>query len=236
MDSPRHLLALATSGPHTSVAWVEDGTLRAVRTHHHPFQHSRWLPSLVLRLLEDGGLSPDAVDVLAIAGGPGFFTALRMGLVFAKAWHLIYRTPVVLVPVHEAMVVELPLPAGERVTVLLDAQKREVYRAVLRKTTQLPEVLHPLTRIPVAQVEVDTPLVVGSGVDRYFPEHPARCHPTPVHPTAVGLGLWAYHALRAGKVEARDPALLSLRYGRLPDAVVHRMGGGSGPGGVAQNA
>lgn len=217
------LLALATAGPSTSIALLNQGEVVAYRVYHCPFEHSKWLPSVALDLLHDLDYPPEDIHTLAVAGGPGFFTALRMGLVFAKAWHLVYHTPVVLVPTHEALVVELPLPLGSEITVLLDAQKQEVYHAVLRKTPYLPDVLLPLSRKGVGEVTISTSLAVGSGMVRYFADHPSRLIPTPLQPTAVGIGLWATYALAQGKIEAQDPSLLSLRYGRLPDAVVHRM-------------
>lgn len=223
MSLPAVLLALETSGPETSAALFVDGQARAFCRSFHPFAHSNLLPTFVLDLLQEEGVDPGAVDGIALSGGPGYFTALRIGFVFAKAQHLVHGTRVVLVPTPEALMMDLPLPEGAVVTVLLDAQKREVYRSVLRKTRELPEMVEELSIVPVEGLEISTPLAAGSGVARYFPDHPARLVPTPLQPTALGVGLWALRALEAGVARLEDPTHLTLRYGRLPDAVVHRL-------------
>ncbi len=223
MGLPQFLLALETSGPETSVALFVEGEPRVFRRSFRRFTHSSLLPGWVLEVLAGESRSSADLDGVALSGGPGYFTALRMGLVFAKALHLLHGTPVMLVPTPEALVMELPLPEGAEVTVLLDAQKREVHRAVLRKTRGLPEVLENLSRVSVEGLAITTPYAAGSGVVRYFPEHPARMLPTPLQPSALGVGLWALAALKEGVCRLEDPTHLTLRYGRLPDAVVHRM-------------
>lgn len=223
MGLPKVLLALDTSGPETSVALFVDGEPRAFRRSMRRFAHSNLLPTFVLDLLQAEEIPPESVGGMVLSGGPGYFTALRTGFVFAKAFHLVHGVPVALVPTLEALVMDLSLPVGSEVTVLLDAQKGEVYRAVLRKTAGLPEVLIGLDRVPAKEVQIRTPFAVGSGVVRYFRDHPARVVPTPLQSTALGTGLWALEALRSGVVRLEDPSLLTLRYGRLPDAVVHRL-------------
>jgi len=227
MGLPKRFLALETSGPETSAALFVGGEPRVFRKSFPPFAHSSLLPGWVLNLLDEEGISPADLDGVALSGGPGYFTALRMGLVFAKALHLLHGTRVVLVSTPEALVMELPLPEGAEITVLLDAQKGEVHRAVLRKARPLPERLENLALVAVEGLEITTPYVAGSGLARYFPEHPARVHPTPLQPSAMGVGLWALSALQEGLVRLEDPTHLTLRYGRLPDAVVHRQKGRS---------
>ncbi|HVP64219.1 MAG TPA: tRNA (adenosine(37)-N6)-threonylcarbamoyltransferase complex dimerization subunit type 1 TsaB [candidate division Zixibacteria bacterium] len=76
--------------------------------------------------LERQKLAKDAIDLYAVASGPGSFTGLRVGIATVKALADVFAKPVVEVSVLEAMAYCSTKRAG-RVVAVLDAQRAEVY-------------------------------------------------------------------------------------------------------------
>lgn len=69
------------------------------------------------------------IDLFAVASGPGLFTGLRVGLAAVKGWGEIYKRPIAMVSVLEAIAAQ----AGnehETVAAFLDARRGQVYGAV----------------------------------------------------------------------------------------------------------
>ena len=78
------ILALDSSGLVASVAIVEDERLLAEYTVNYKKTHSQTLlPMLdeVVRMIE---FDLSTIDAIAVAGGPGSFTGLRIGAATAK--------------------------------------------------------------------------------------------------------------------------------------------------------
>ncbi len=102
------VLGIETSCDESAVA-VWDGGVRACRTHsqiamHAVFggvvpelasrEHLRALPGLVDATLTDAGLSPAAIDLVAVTRGPGLLGALLVGVAYAKALALAINRPI----------------------------------------------------------------------------------------------------------------------------------------------
>ena len=74
------VLALDTTTRAGSVAVVEDDRIVLQRGGDPARTHVERLPAEILSLLQDAGLALPAVDVFAVAAGPGSFTGLRVGI------------------------------------------------------------------------------------------------------------------------------------------------------------
>lgn len=96
-------LGIETSCDDTSLALVRDGRLIGQASSsqvelHALFggvvpemasrEHARLIGPLCDKLFNDAGLGPEAVDVVAVARGPGLLGSLLVGLAFAKAFAL----------------------------------------------------------------------------------------------------------------------------------------------------
>ncbi len=120
------LLGLDSSGLVASVAVVEDDNLLGEYTVNYKKTHSQTLlPMLdeVARMIE---LDLESIDAIAIAGGPGSFTGLRIGSATAKGLGLALHKPIVNVPTVEGLAYNL---AGcpELVCPLMDARRNQTY-------------------------------------------------------------------------------------------------------------
>lgn len=125
------LLGLDSSGLVASVAVVEDENLLGEYTVNYKKTHSQTLlPMLdeVARMVE---LDLSTLDAIAIAGGPGSFTGLRIGSATAKGLGLALNVPIVNVPTVDALAYNL---AGHRdlVCPLMDARRNQTYTGLYR--------------------------------------------------------------------------------------------------------
>ncbi|MCF6192343.1 MAG: tRNA (adenosine(37)-N6)-threonylcarbamoyltransferase complex dimerization subunit type 1 TsaB, partial [Candidatus Hydrothermae bacterium] len=220
------MLAVEASGPHTEVAvYDERGQLLHEMAHRVAFQHSRVLPWMLESVLRAVDARWQDVAWVAWDQGPGYFTALRVSLAVLKALGVAHGTLVIPVDAERAFVAGMPLADGQRVAVGLDAQKQELHVAIL-EAGDPPRVRFPMQRLPREEVEhlleqqpVD--VLVGSGMMRYFPDHPALWPEPLLQPSARGVGRLAFRLLMEGEVRQVHPQDLEPRYGRLPDALVY---------------
>ena len=73
------ILALESSATACSVALCEDEALIAQSFQNNGLTHSRTLMPMAVSLLDNCGTALDAVELIAVAAGPGSFTGLRIG-------------------------------------------------------------------------------------------------------------------------------------------------------------
>lgn len=78
------ILALESSGLVASVAVMEDGQTVAEYTVNYKKTHSQTLLPMLDEVAKMTELELDSVDAIAISGGPGSFTGLRIGSATAK--------------------------------------------------------------------------------------------------------------------------------------------------------
>lgn len=95
--------------------------------------HSERLMTAVDYALGQSDLSISDMDVFAVAGGPGSFTGLRIGLSTAKGLAFATGKPLVAVPTLEAFAWNFPCSLHP-VCLMLDARREEVYAAVFSWT------------------------------------------------------------------------------------------------------
>ncbi|MDR7184947.1 tRNA threonylcarbamoyl adenosine modification protein YeaZ [Microbacterium trichothecenolyticum] len=129
----------------SAVAVVEpDGVIRSQVESADPRGHAEVIGTLIERALAEASISPSDVTHVAAGMGPGPFTGLRVGIAAARTFALGRGVPVVPVPSHDAVALELLLhdaltggyeDAGdETFAVVTDARRREfaytLYRGI----------------------------------------------------------------------------------------------------------
>ena len=129
------LLALETTPRDGSVALLRDDVVVATRPGDPALSHAERLPADFAAVLAVAGLAPGAIDLFAVATGPGGFTGLRIGLAAVQGLALSLDRPV-------AGVASLPAlawaaldedPALTHTGVWLDASRGEVFAAAYRR-------------------------------------------------------------------------------------------------------
>ena len=230
-----HVLALDTTTRAGSIALVTDDRVVAERSGDPARTHAERLPVDILSLLHDAGVALAAVDVFAIASGPGSFTGLRIGIATLQGLALVNGRRIVPVSALEAIaqIGGRLLPAGAVVAVWIDAHRREVFSALYRvaegpafgpdrlNEMDAPAVGSPASTLSRWLASAKAPSVfTGDGAVLYADLLAGRGTLIPPSALAGAIGRMAVHRARAG--ETLDPADVQPLYIRRPDAELAR--------------
>ncbi len=123
------ILAIDSSGMPASVAVLEDGLLRAEYTVHYQRTHSQTLLPMMDEVRNMLGLELESVDAVAVAGGPGSFTGLRIGCATAKGIGLAIGRPLINVPTLEGMACNF-YGTDCIVAAMMDARRNQVFAGI----------------------------------------------------------------------------------------------------------
>jgi len=156
------ILAIDTSSLVASAAILEDDQLLGEMIINHPKTHSQKLMPIIQALLESLGLKVTDMDMIAVAGGPGSFTGVRIGLSAAKAMAQPFDIPVVMISSLEGLAYNLPGYDGV-ICPILDARRGEVYTAAYRWQSE--------TLVTVLE---DQPLPLVELLEKFKAGHAAR--------------------------------------------------------------
>jgi tRNA threonylcarbamoyladenosine biosynthesis protein TsaB len=226
------VLALDTTTRAGSVAVVEDDRIVVQRGGDPARTHVERLPMEILSVLQDVGLALPAVDVFAVAAGPGSFTGLRVGIATIQGLAFVQHRRVVAVSALAALAHagSAELPVGAQVGAWMDAHRREVFSALYRVAdapvcarARLVEVDPAAVGDPAVTIErwsagppID--LFIGDGAVLYREMIGGRAAASPL--LAGTIGLMAVERARAG--ETLDPAGVHPIYVRRPDVEIER--------------
>ncbi|MEO2014563.1 MAG: tRNA (adenosine(37)-N6)-threonylcarbamoyltransferase complex dimerization subunit type 1 TsaB [Fuerstiella sp.] len=121
------ILAVDTSGFEGSIAVLNDGRILAERALvAEDGRHAQTLVLQVDRVLRSLQLAPQDIDAVAVSIGPGSFTGLRVGVVFAKTFAWANAANLVAVDTLRA-VAQQTTDGVTDVAVISDAQRSEVF-------------------------------------------------------------------------------------------------------------
>lgn len=125
------ILGIDSSGLVASVAILEDDVIIGEYTTNFKKTHSQTLLPMLDELKHMIDLDMETIDAIAVAGGPGSFTGLRIGSATAKGLGLALDVPVISVPTVEALAYNLWGAAAD-VCPLMDARRNQTYTGVYR--------------------------------------------------------------------------------------------------------
>ena len=132
------ILAVDTSGMCGTIALRRDGELLAERElEQSRRRHAQTLISEVKELLDAHGLVSADVDIAAVSHGPGSFTGLRVGIVFAKTFAYVTGSRIVAVDTLQAIaesVTSEASPEINRLHVVSDAQREQLFVSDFSRT------------------------------------------------------------------------------------------------------
>ncbi len=123
------ILAFETSAKAASVALLERGRLLGESFQNTGLTHSQTLMSMAENLLATCGKTPQQVDAVAVAAGPGSFTGVRIGVAAAKGFAWGREIPCYGVSTLEAMAESLGVWQGY-VVPTMDARRSQTYTAL----------------------------------------------------------------------------------------------------------
>ena len=226
------LLAFETSAKAASVALFEGNNLLGEQYQNTGLTHSQTLLVMAENLLSQCGKKPSQVEAVAVAGGPGSFTGVRIGVAAAKGFAWGGELPIYGVSTLEAMALGLGIWEGF-VCPVMDARRSQVYNALFYANQGKLERLCEDRAISLEDLKKEVKnlskpvFLVGDGSNLCYntllksvpnlvmpPEHRQ-------HQRAVGVGLAALQRMAAG--DSGDGVGLSPNYLRLSQAERERM-------------
>ena len=125
------ILALDSSGLVATVAIVEDEQTLAEYTVNYKKTHSQTLLPMLDEVVKMIELELDTIDAIAVAGGPGSFTGLRIGSATAKGLGLALGKPLIHVPTLDGLAYNLYGTKG-LICPIMDARRNQVYTGIYR--------------------------------------------------------------------------------------------------------
>jgi tRNA threonylcarbamoyladenosine biosynthesis protein TsaB len=123
------LLLIETSAAVCSVALSRDGYVLSYREEQEPNRHAELLSVFCDEVLREADVSVQQLDAIAVSGGPGSYTGLRIGTSTAKGYCFALGIPLIAVPTLEAMAAGMISSAKEAAVLcpMIDARRMEVY-------------------------------------------------------------------------------------------------------------
>lgn len=123
------VLAIDSSGLTASVAVVEDTYTIAEYTVDYKKTHSQTLLPMIDEVAKMTDLDLTAIDAIAVSGGPGSFTGLRIGSATAKGLGLALNKPLIHVPTVDGLAYQV-FGCGDIICPIMDARRKQVYTGI----------------------------------------------------------------------------------------------------------
>ena len=125
------ILALDSSGLVATVAILEDEQTLAEYTVNYKKTHSQTLLPMLDEIVKMIEFDLSTVDAIAVAGGPGSFTGLRIGAATAKGLGLALNKPLIHIPTVDGLAYNLYGNTG-LICPIMDARRNQVYTGLYR--------------------------------------------------------------------------------------------------------
>lgn len=123
------ILAIDSSGLVASVAIVEEDTMVAEYTINHKKTHSQTLLPMIDEIVKMTDTKLEEMDAIAIAGGPGSFTGLRIGSATAKGLGQALNKPLISIPTVDGLAYNL-FGTDKVICPIMDAKRNQVYTGI----------------------------------------------------------------------------------------------------------
>src|SRR5688572_6466918 len=129
------ILALETSSNVCSVALYKEQELLGISEIRIEKSHATYITVMVDQLLQNCQVAKEELSAIAVSGGPGSYTGLRVGSATAKGLCFALDIPLIEVPTMQSMAYEvisnLPNPEKFWYCPMIDARRMEVYTCLL---------------------------------------------------------------------------------------------------------
>ena len=123
------VLAIDSSGMTATVAIVEETQTVAEYTINYKKTHSQTLLPMIDEVVKMTELDLGTINAIAVAGGPGSFTGLRIGSATAKGLGLALNKPLIHVPTVDGLAYNV-FGCEDIICPIMDARRNQVYTGI----------------------------------------------------------------------------------------------------------
>lgn len=207
------ILAIDSSGLVATVAILENDQTIAEYTVNYKKTHSQTLLPMLDEIVRMTELDLSAIDAIAVSGGPGSFTGLRIGAATAKGLGLVLNKPLIHVPTVDGLAYNLYGNSG-MICPIMDARRNQVYTGIYRFIKDEFQVVEEQMAISVEELigklngYGEKVTFLGDGVSVYGEDLKngltVECTFAPAHMNrqrAAAVGALGMKYFEAGKVE-----------------------------------
>jgi len=138
------ILNIDTAVDVASICLAKDGMVLSIAKNESQKDHASWLHIAIKEIFEKNNLELRSVDAIAVTGGPGSYTGLRIGMATAKGICFALNKPLIslntLLVMANAAKDVLKDSFRERADLLcpmIDARRMEVFTAIYTKELQI---------------------------------------------------------------------------------------------------
>ncbi|HUR11373.1 MAG TPA: tRNA (adenosine(37)-N6)-threonylcarbamoyltransferase complex dimerization subunit type 1 TsaB [Flavitalea sp.] len=139
------ILNIDTALPEASICIARGGRSIGMAENNEQQDHAAWIHLAIASLLQETGCALQELDAIAVTGGPGSYTGLRVGLSTAKGFCFTLQKPLIVENTLKVMAVAAANihPREDEVLFcpMVDARRMEVFTAIY--SPQLEALLSP---------------------------------------------------------------------------------------------
>lgn len=120
------ILAIDSSSVVATVALAEDNKIIAEYSVNYKKTHSQTLLPMIEEIMNMAEVKAEELDAIAVSGGPGSFTGLRIGSATAKGIALAINKPIIHIPTMDGLAYNM-CGSDRLVCPIMDARRNQVY-------------------------------------------------------------------------------------------------------------
>lgn len=214
------ILGIESAALVASVAIIDENVTIAEYTTNFKKTHSETLLPMLDEIVKMTGISLNELSAIAVSGGPGSFTGLRIGAASAKGLGLALDLPLIHVPTLDAMALNI-YSSDALIVPIMDARRNQVYTGIYKNDTKLEvkaasmavsiDELFEILKETGAKENVERAIFLGDGVPvfrEYIDEKLTMKHyfaPLNLNrQRASNIAMLGMEMMKAGKVISAD--------------------------------
>ena len=131
------ILNIDTAVDTASICVAKDGKILSLEKNDKQKDHAAWLHLAIKEIFEKNNLELKMVDAIAVTGGPGSYTGLRIGMAAAKGICYALNKPLITLNTLQVMANASKDETADLLCPMIDARRMEVFTAIYSKDLQI---------------------------------------------------------------------------------------------------
>ena len=131
------ILNIDTAVDVASICLAKDGKILSIAKNESQKDHASWLHIAIKEIFEKNNLELGSVDAIAVTGGPGSYTGLRIGMATAKGICFALNKPLISLNTLLVMANAAKEESADLLCPMIDARRMEVFTAIYTKELEI---------------------------------------------------------------------------------------------------
>jgi len=131
------ILNIDTAVDVASLCLAKDEEVLSIARNESQKDHASWLHIAIKEIFEKNNLELISVDAIAVTGGPGSYTGLRIGMATAKGICFALNKPLISLNTLLVMANAAKMEKADLICPMIDARRMEVYTALYTKELEI---------------------------------------------------------------------------------------------------